>query len=159
MSLLYIFVLLTANRGHVRLWQRLWLNMLVESWISWGQTHLGSILLRKQRRSSRWSPEILPSCLSAACQQRLDLDLQRHLRGQSPRWRERWGADRRRWTGESGRNPFRDVNKIKEPDMIKHEVHHKGNVNLSRILSLSKTVSRRSAPRNTGEFMRPTSSI
>ena len=42
-------------------------------------------------------------------------------------------------------NPFRDVNKIKEPDMIKHEVHYKGNVNLSQILSLSKTVSRRSA--------------
>lgn len=32
---------------------------------------------------------------------------------------------------ERTRNPFRDVNKIKEPDMIKHEVHHKGNVNLS----------------------------
>lgn len=40
------------------------------------------------------------------------------------------GADRRRWTGER-QNPFRDVNKIKEPDMIKHEVHYKGNVNLS----------------------------
>lgn len=44
---------------------------------------------------------------------------------------EAFGADRRRWTGERGRNPFRDVNKIKEPDMIKHEVHYKGNVNLS----------------------------
>lgn len=60
-----------------------------------------------------------------------DLDLQRQLGGRSRRWRKRLGADRRRWTGARGRNPFRDVNKIKEPDMIKHEVHYKGNVNLS----------------------------
>lgn len=44
------------------------------------------------------------------------------------------GADR--W-----RNPFRDINKIKEADMIKHEVQDKGNVNLNPILSLSKTAS------------------
>lgn len=46
----------------------------------------------------------------------------------------RGGADR--W-----RNPFRDINKIKEADMIKHEVQDKGNVNLNPILSLSKTAS------------------
>ncbi len=90
----------------------------------------------------------------------LDLDLQQHLRGQSPRWRKRLGADRRRWTGERGRNPFRDVNKIKEPDMIKHEVHHKGNVNLSPDPFIIKN----SEPSLGGggtpsEFMRPTSSI
>jgi len=77
-----------------------------------------------------------PSCLSAGCQQCLgeaaatDLDLQQLLWGQSCRWWKCFGADRRRWTGERARNPFRDVNKIKEPDM-KHEVHYKGNVNLS----------------------------
>ncbi|KAM3591797.1 uncharacterized protein V6R79_007665 [Siganus canaliculatus] len=40
--------------------------------------------------------------------------------------------------GDDSRNPFADVNKIKEPDMMKHEEHHKGNVFKSRSFHYQK---------------------
>lgn len=62
--------------------------------------------------------------------------------------------------GERGANLFRDVNKIKEPDMIKHEVHYKGNVNLSPDPFIIKNTEPSLGGGGTpGEFMRPTSSI
>lgn len=44
---------------------------------------------------------------------------------------ETFGDRQTEMDGRRARNSFRDVNKIKEPHMIKHEVHYKGNVNLS----------------------------
>lgn len=89
----------------------------------------------------------------------LDLDLQRHLRGRSPRRRKGSGQTDGDGRGER-QNPFRDVNKIKEPDMIKHEVHHKGNVNLSPDPFIIKNSEPSLGGGGTpGEFMRPTSSI
>lgn len=105
--------------------------------------------------SSFWPPEVFPSCLCAAAGARPS--------AAPPRTKcsleEPSGGRQTEMDGGRGTNPFRDVNKIKEPDMIKHEVHHKGNVNLSSDPFIIKHRERRSAARQRGEFMRPTSSI
>lgn len=64
------------------------------------------------------------------------------LGGQRTRWRRWWRADRRRWTGRAAE--IHSETLIKS-DMIKHEVHHKGNVNLSSDLFIIKQRRRRAA--------------